>query len=489
MESNSSPKFIHDNFLLQTEAARSLYHEYAAGEPILDFHSHLPATEIAEDLRFRDLTEIWLEGDHYKWRAMRANGVPEKYCTGDVSPFEKFLAWAKTVPFTIRNPLYHWTHLELSRYFGIEESLNGTTAKSVWEQANSQLRSGDLTAKGILKKFDVQVASTTDDPCDDLTPHERVNASETVFRMYPTFRPDKALRVDQPLAFNAWIERLEEASKIAIDNLAALLKALDKRHEAFHKIGGRASDHGLPYAYANPCSEKVAAQIFERARSGSAASPEEHEQFASFMMLYFGHLDARRGWTKQLHLGALRNVNSRALDKLGPDTGYDSIGDWPQAERLSTYLDLLERENALPKMILYNVNPVDNHVFATVAGSFQSGPHAGKIQFGSGWWFLDQKDGIEAQLGVLSNTGLLSQFVGMVTDSRSFMSFPRHEYFRRVLCNLLGREIENGELPNDLDLVGGMVRNICFANAREFFGLEMPGAAEPRETTSAGTRG
>jgi glucuronate isomerase len=466
--------FIHDDFLLHSEPARRLYHEYGAAEPIIDFHSHLPASEIAHDRHFADLTEIWLDGDHYKWRAMRANGVAERYCTGDASSYEKFLAWAQTVPYTLRNPLYHWTHLELKRYFDFDGALNESTAKAVWERANSALATSDFGAKGILRKFKVRVECTIDDPCDDLAFHHKVNSTETGLRIYPTFRPDRALQVDQPERFLDWVRRLERVSNVQIGNLSALLDALKQRHDAFHEAGGRLSDHGLPYCFATPCGESLAAQIFERALAGAAASKEGHEQFAAFMMLFFGRLDAEKGWTKQLHLGALRSVNTRQLRELGPDTGFDNIGDWPQAERLCTYLDLLDRENALPKMVLYNLNPADDYAFATAAGSFQQGPIAGKIQFGSGWWFLDQKEGMELQLNALSNAGLLSRFIGMVTDSRSFMSFPRHEYFRRVLCNLLGDDIAKGELPNDIELIGVMVRNICFANARDFLGLELP---------------
>ena len=466
--------FIHDDFLLHSEPARRLYHEYAAGEAIIDFHSHLPAAEIASDRHFADLTAIWFDGDHYKWRAMRANGVAERYCTGDAGPYEKFLAWAKTVPYTLRNPLYHWTHLELKRYFDFDGALNESTAKAAWDAAKSRLADPNFGTRGILSKFRVRVVCTTDDPCDDLAFHQKVNSTEAGLRVYPTFRPDRALQVDQPERFVQWVRRLEEISNTQITTLTILLDALKQRHDAFHEVGGRLSDHGLPYCYATPCTESQACKIFERALTGTAASKEEHEQFASFMMLFFGHLDAEKGWTKQLHLGALRSVNTRQLLELGPDTGFDTIGDWPQAERLCAYLDLLDRERALPKMVLYNLNPADDYVFATAAGSFQEGPIAGKIQFGSGWWFLDQKEGMELQLNALSNAGLLSRFIGMVTDSRSFMSFPRHEYFRRVLCNLLGEDIAKGELPNDMELVGGMVRNICFANARDYLGLELP---------------
>ncbi|MBV9180044.1 MAG: glucuronate isomerase [Acidobacteria bacterium] len=466
--------FIHDDFLLLSESARRLFHEYAAREPILDFHSHLPAAEIAENRRFRDLTEIWLEGDHYKWRAMRANGVAEQYASGDASGYEKFLAWAKTVPFTLRNPLYQWTHLELKRYFGIEALLNQASAKSIWEQANSLLATPEFRARGILKKFGVQVVCTTDDPTSDLAAHACLNANDPDLRMYPTFRPDKALAIDHPEAFNAWVERLEAASNTHIHNLNAFLDALTQRHQVFHQHGGRLSDHGLARCYGQPASPTEAAKIFERVRGGQIPSGEEHERFASFLMLFFGRLDAEKSWTKQLHLGACRSVNSRQQRTLGPDTGFDSIGDLPQAHALCAYLDLLEQESALPKMILYNVNPADNYVFATAAGSFQGDSLKAKIQFGSAWWFLDQKQGIEAQLNALSNTGLLSRFVGMVTDSRSFMSFPRHEYFRRILANLCGRDIDGGELPPDLELVGTMIRNISFNNAREYLALEMP---------------
>jgi glucuronate isomerase len=465
--------FIHEDFLLQSRAAQRLYHDYAENEPILDFHSHLPADEIANDRRFRNLYEIWLEGDHYKWRAMRANGVEERYCTGDAPAGEKFLAWARTVEATIGNPLYHWTHLELKRYFGIDELLSEKNAKAVWEQANSLL-AGELTTRGILKKFRVRVECTTDDPCDDLGHHKAVNAAGGDLRIYPTFRPDKALQVDAPEKFNGWVSRLEEASDTNISSLSTFLDALRQRHDHFHAVGGRLSDHGLAHCFAVPCTEKEAAGIFDKARSGKAANEDEYEQFASFLMLVFGRLDADKGWTKQLHVGALRSVNTRALRELGPDTGFDCIGDWPQAQALCAYLDLLDRERALPKMILYNVNPADNYVFATAAGSFQDGETAGKIQYGSAWWFLDHKEAMEWQMKALANTGLLSRFVGMLTDSRSFMSFPRHEYFRRVLCNLLGSQMENGELPGDEALVGGMVRNICFENAKKFLGLEVP---------------
>jgi glucuronate isomerase len=463
--------FIHEDFLLHSENARRLYHTYAAGQPILDYHCHLSPKDIAENRAFRNLFEIWLEGDHYKWRAMRTNGVPERYCTGNEPPFDKFLAWARTVPHTLRNPLYHWTHLELKRYFGIEQLLDEGSAAAIWERANALLAAGVLRAQDILKKFQVKVLCTTDDPTDDLAHHRIAAGSGLETKVYPAFRPDKALSVHQPKAFNAWADRLAAASDIDIAGFSDFLSALRQRHDYFHQMGCRLSDHGLNQCYADFPSERTAAGLFAKARSGKAVTPREQAQFASFMMLYLGRLDAEKGWTKQLHLGARRNANTRLLNHLGPDTGFDSIGDGPQADALGAYLDRLDRENALPKMIVYNLNPADNYVFAAMIGNFQDGSVPGKIQFGSGWWFLDQREGIEWQINALSNTGLLSRFVGMTTDSRSFMSYPRHEYFRRVLCDMLGADIQNGELPDDEALVGQMVRNICYRNAREYLGL------------------
>ncbi len=479
--------FIDDNFLLRTETARLLYRKYASAQPILDYHCHLSAADIASNRRFADLFEIWLAGDHYKWRAMRANAVPERFCTGDASPYEKFLAWASTVPRTLRNPLYHWTHLELNRYFGIEELLDEKTAPAIWARANDLLSRDELSAQGILSKFRVVALCTTDDPAGDLKAHARIASSALATRVYPTFRPDRALDVHLPGSFNPWVERLGAAANIEIRRFSDFLDALRKRHRDFHQLGGRLSDHGLDHCFADFCSEQTAAAIFDKGRSGRIATTEERSQFASFLMLFFGHLDAQSGWTKQLHLGARRNANTRALDSLGRDAGFDSIGDWPQADSLGAYLDRLERENCLPKTILYNVNPRDNSVFATMAGNFQSESVAGKVQFGSAWWFLDQKEGIEWQLNALSNAGLLSRFIGMTTDSRSFMSYPRHEYFRRVLCNLLGEEIERGELPEREDLIGPMIEDICFGNARRYFGLELGAASAPATSGRAVT--
>ena len=465
--------FIHDDFLLETKAARRLYHDYAKAQPILDYHCHLPPKDVADDRRFANLFEIWLEGDHYKWRAMRASAVPERYCTGDADPYDKFKAWAATVPLCLRSPLYHWTHLELKRYFGIDELLNEQTADSVWERANAALKAPELTARGILGTFKVKAVCTTDDPADPLTHHEKIAASGLPTKIYPTFRADRVLDVHEPDVFNPWVDRLSATANVQIGNLNGLLDALAKRHQAFHDFGGRLSDHGLDQCYAVECSDALAASLFDKARSGKAATPDERVAFASYMMVFFGHLDSAKGWTKQLHLGARRNANTRGFKSLGRDTGYDSIGDLPQVEALGAYLDRLDRENALPKTIIYNVNPTNNYAFATMIGNFQDGTTAGKIQFGSGWWFLDQKEAMEWQLNALSNNGILSHFVGMLTDSRSFMSYPRHEYFRRTLCNLLGREMENGELPNDQHMIGNLVEKVCYKNAEQYFGLNL----------------
>jgi len=463
--------FISDNFLLQSATAGRLFHTYAKGEPILDYHCHLPVREIAEDHHFRDLTEIWLEGDHYKWRAMRANGVPERYCTGEASPREKFLAWAKTVPDTLRNPLYHWTHLELQRYFGIPDLLDDSSAPKIWDEANRQLATSELSAREILKKFGVKALCTTDDPADSLQFHEQLSRSEFPVKVYPAFRPDRAFRTEDPQTWNEWLQRLGNSANVTINNFADMLDALRKRHDDFHRVGCRLSDHGLEYCPTDACNESEAEAIFTKARSGAPPCSAESARFASYLMFFFGKLDAEKGWTKQLHLGAYRSANTRMLNSLGRDTGFDSIADWPQVQALMGYLDQLDQRGYLPKMIVYNLNPAHNYAFASAIGNFQDGSVPGKIQLGSGWWFLDQKEGIEWQLNALSNCGLLSRFVGMTTDSRSFMSFPRHEYFRRVLCNLLGNEVEAGILPNSGGLVGGMVRNICFQNAKTYFAL------------------
>lgn len=466
--------FISEDFLLHSGSARRLYHDFAKHQPIFDYHCHLSPALIAENHQFRDLTEIWLQGDHYKWRAMRSNGVAEALCTGEAPPKDKFLAFARTVPMTIRNPLYHWTHLELMRYFDVGELLDESSADRIWEHANGLLAQPHFRTRALLERSNVRVICTTDDPCDDLSAHRTLRDDHGATRVYPTFRPDKALRVDQPAAFKVWVEQLEKASGVDCGRFEGFLAAVESRHDAFHEAGGRLSDHGLAFCPGRFASEKKARKIYSEALSGGAADAVDTEKFAGFMMLFFGHLDARRGWTKQLHLGALRNNNSRMLRALGPDTGFDSIGDWPQAANLARLLDALDSEEALPKTILYNLNPADNYAFAAMVGNFQEGPTAGKVQFGSGWWFLDQKEGMEWQINALSNLGLLARFVGMLTDSRSFLSYPRHEYFRRILCNILGADVERGELPPDFELLGGIVRGICYENAAAFFGLEVP---------------
>ena len=457
--------FLTDDFLLTNDVARELYHNHAKTEPIFDYHTHLPPDQIATHKIFRNLYEIWLAGDHYKWRAMRSNGIPEEFCTGTASDRDKFLAFARTVPQTLRNPLYHWTHLELKNYFGITDLLDETTAPAIWDAVNAQLAT--LTVPEILRRNRVAVVATTDDPTDTLEHHRQIRADNTIpTAVYPTFRPDKALAVDQPVAWNAWLDKLGDSR-----DLAGLLAKLDQRIAYFQDHGCRLADHGLSHCYAADCTEAAANTIFNTARAGRSVTPAEADQFRSFLLHWLGEQYHAHGWVMQLHLGPQRNNNTRAFRTLGPDTGFDSIGDWPQAAALARFLDRLDEHDRLPRTILYNLNPADNYVFGTMIGNFQDGRIAGKIQFGSGWWFLDQKEGMEWQLNTLSNLGLLSRFVGMLTDSRSFLSYSRHEYFRRILCNLLGRDVVNGELPRDMKLLGTLVRNVCYHNARAYFPL------------------
>lgn len=465
--------YLDENFLLHSPTARRLFHEVACHQPIIDYHCHLSPREIATNHRWENLADLWLGGDHYKWRLLRANGVDEDLITGDSTPREKFQAWAETVPYTLRNPIHHWTHLELQRYFGTDLLLGPDTADEIWDLANEKLAEPDFCVHGILNKFDVRVVGTTDDPADPLDDHAAIADSDLTTRVVPTFRPDKAFLVDHPDLLAPWLRKLEDVTDISIVHLSDLLAALQKRHDDFHAIGGRLSDHGFVRLPALTCTDAEAAVIFNKALSGKAADEEEREKFAFYLMVYLGQLDAARGWTKQLHLGAFRGVNTRMTGQLGADTGYDTIGDARQGAALVAYLDALAREGAMPKIILYNLNPADNYLFAALTGAFQDGTFPGKIQFGSGWWFLDQKNGIELQLDALSATGLLSRFVGMLTDSRSFLSFPRHEYFRRILCNLLGSEADRGELPDDFETLAGLVRAICFGNARSHFGFEV----------------
>ena len=472
--------YLDENFLLHSPTARRLFHEIAKHQPIIDYHCHLSPRQIATNHRWANISDIWLGGDHYKWRLMRANGISEELITGDsTTPREKFQAWAETVPYTLRNPIHHWTHIELQRYFGIDLLLTPDTADEIWERTNAILAEPDFSTHGLLKKFDVRVVGTTDDPADPLDDHFAIADSDLQTLVVPTFRPDKALLVDRPDLLAPWLEKLEAVSDTTIVHLSDLLSALQTRHDDFHQAGGRLSDHGLDRLPALHCTDEEAAMIFNRARAGKAASPDEKEKFSFYLMVFFGQLDAAKDWTKQLHLGAFRNINSRMAARLGPDTGYDSIGDTQQGAALVTYLDALATGGALPKIVLYNLNPRDNYLFAGLTGVFQDGTVAGKIQFGSGWWFLDQKNGMELQLDALSATGLLSRFVGMLTDSRSFLSFPRHEYFRRILCNLLGDEMEQGLLPRDLGLVGGMVADVCYRNAAAYFDFGLARSAAP----------
>jgi len=479
----ASRSFIHEDFLLGTKQARELYHGYAKREPIYDYHCHLPPDLIAANHQFADLAELWLGGDHYKWRALRTNGVKEDFVTGGASPREKFQAWAETVPHTLRNPLYHWSALELKRYFGIDELLDGKSAEKIWKKAGAKL--SKLRVHDLINMSNVAVICTTDDPADPLDHHNaiRANPGKLKARVYPAFRPDKALSVTNPAGFNAWIDRLATTAGYAhgIKTFDDLLGALKKRHDDFHAAGGRVSDHGLESALSEPCTHSQAKMVFDAVRKGRAARPDEALRYGSYLMLEFGRWDAARGWTKQLHLGALRNNNVRLLTKIGPDTGFDSIGDFPQATALSRYLNALDATDQLPRTIIYNVNPAHNYVFGTMIGNFQDGSIPGKVQFGTSWWFLDQKEGMEWQMNALSNLGLLSRFVGMITDSRSFVSYPRHEYFRRTLCNLLGTDMARGEIPTDYKMVGTMVKNICFANARDYFGLELGPAFATRK--------
>jgi glucuronate isomerase len=466
--------FIHDDFLLETDVARDLYHRCARELPIIDYHCHLPVEQIAGDHRFRSITEIWLDGDHYKWRAMRTDGVPERFCTGDASDFEKFEAWARTVPHTLRNPLYHWTHMELRRPFGIEELLSEKTARSIFERCNEQLARPEWSAQGLLRHFRVAVVCTTDDPADTLEHHaalRRRGDSDTC--VYPTWRPDRALAVEDPAAWNSWLGRLEAAAGLAISSFALLLEALERRHTAFHELGCRASDHGLEQIYAEPCSDAEAERAFATVRRGEVPDAAATVRLKSALLHRLALLDHARGWAQQFHLGALRNNNTRLRRQLGPDTGFDSIGDFEMARPLGRFLDRLDETNQLAKTILYNLNPRDNELFASMVGNFQDGSVPGKLQYGSAWWFLDQWDGMTAQMQALSNMGLLSRFIGMITDSRSFLSYSRHEYFRRLVCNLLGNDVRAGRIPDDRELLGRMVRDVSFFNARDYFGFAL----------------
>ncbi len=465
----TSKAFCGDDFLLENEFSRYLYEQHAAGMPIIDYHNHLSPQDIAEDRQFSNLTEIWLEGDHYKWRAMRTNGVAEKYCTGKEDPLSKFVKWAETVPYTMRNPLYHWTHLELKNYFGIDHLLDGTSARDIYDTCTAMLSEKEFSVRNLLKKMSVEVVCTTDDPIDTLQYHKAFAGEDGTLKMFPTFRPDKVYAIENVQSWSQYIEKLEGASGKSIRTYADLLGALQARVDFFDSLGCRASDHGLEHIYFENDAEDKADGIFSSLRGGKDVSLQEQHTFKAAVLIALGRMYHAKGWAQQFHVGALRNNSTRMMRELGPDTGFDSIGDFPHARKMSQFFNHLDNTNQLTKTVIYNLNPADNALIATMTGNFNDGSFPGKMQYGSGWWFLDQKDGMENQMNALSNMGLLSRFVGMVTDSRSFLSFPRHEYFRRILCNLLGKDIEKGELPDDLNHIGAMVEAISYGNAKEYF--------------------
>lgn len=464
-------QFLDDNFVLQNETAEYLYHQHAKHLPIIDYHCHLDPKLVAEDYQFDNLGEIWLGGDHYKWRAMRTNGVDERYCTGkDTTDWEKFEKWAETVPYTMRNPLYHWTHLELKTAFGVTKILKPETAKEIFDECTAKLRTPQFSARGLMKHYNVEAVCTTDDPIDSLEYHLALKNEGFSVKVLPTWRPDKAMAVEIPDAFRGYVEKLSEVSGVAISNFSDLITALRKRHDFFASVGCKLSDHGIEEFYAEDYTQSEIDVIFNKVYGGKELTHEEIIKFKSAMLVEGAIMDWEKGWTQQFHYGAIRNNNTRLFKKLGPDTGFDSIGDFTIAKAMSKFLNRLDTDNKLAKTIIYNLNPRDNDLIATMIGNFQDGSVAGKIQFGSGWWFLDQKTGMEAQMNSLSNLGLLSRFVGMLTDSRSFLSYPRHEYFRRILCNLIGTDVEQGLLPSsELDFLGKLVENVSYYNAKEFF--------------------
>ncbi len=472
-----SESFISEDFMLQSVAARELYHHFAKDEPILDFHNHLPPDEIAKDRTFANLYDVWLAGDHYKWRAMRANGICESRITGGAGAREKFDAWAETVPHTLRNALYHWTHLELDRYFGFSGLFSPKSADEVWEKANMALAQPEFSCRALLKKMKVRALCTTDDPIHSLE-HHRAIAEDDSFDIgvFPTFRPDAALWVNDAAHFNGYADQLAQVSNQDCGTLAGFLEAIRFRHDFFHEMGGRISDHGLYTIFQTDCSKEEAVNIFDKVRTGKAADSVETDKFGNFLMLYFAELDASRGWTKQLHIGCERNNNTRLFKELGRDVGCDSPADINHTAALRKYLDTLDQRGHLPKMIVYNLNPKDNYSLSAMLANFQStkpGYPPCPLQLGTAWWFLDTKEGMEWQINAFSNTSLLSRFLGMLTDSRSFLSFTRHEYFRRILCNVIGQDIERGEIPRDMEMVGSMVKRICYQNAADFFGFEL----------------
>ncbi|MCF6222457.1 MAG: glucuronate isomerase [Flavobacteriaceae bacterium] len=463
--------FIKHNFLLNNKYAEELYHTYASKMPIIDYHCHLSPKDIAEDRIFKNITEVWIHGDHYKWRAMRTLGIDEKYITGDASDLDKFRSWAKTVPYTLRNPLYHWTHLELLRYFDIDELLTEDNADIIYKKASDKLNSSEFSCQKLLAKMNVEVVCTTEDPIDNLEYHQMLAKSDAKIKMSTSFRPDKSILIEDD-SYNDYLNLLEKASGIAISTYDDLEVALKKRVQYFNENGCKLSDHGLSNISCVSYMDLEVKEIFNKRRNNKAINHIEIEKFKSAILQFLAKTYHEFGWVQQFHVGALRNNNKRMLQKLGPDTGWDSIGDFSQAETLSKFLNLLDSSDQLTKTILYNLNPADNEVMASMVGNFNDGKIKGKVQFGSGWWFLDQKDGIIKQLNALSNMSLISTFIGMLTDSRSFISYPRHEYFRRILCNLFGEEIEKGELPNDMEWIGKIISDICYTNAKEYFNFK-----------------
>lgn len=468
-------EFLNEDFLLYSESARRLYHEYGASMPIYDYHCHLPVREIAENRQFKNLTAIWLEGDHYKWRAMRSHGVDERLITGEASDYEKFEAWAETVPYTVRNPLYHWTHLELKNPFGITgKVLNSETARDIYDTCSAMLQREDFRARSLMKRQNVKIVCTTDDPVDTLEYHRQImEDKDFAIKVLPAFRADKAMAVEQPRPFNEWLQSLARSADMEISSYSRFIEAIRQRHDFFHQSGCRLSDHGIEQPYAAEYTDGEINAIFDKVRSGEVPVKSEILKFKSAVLFELAVLDGEKDWTQQFHFGAMRSNNTLMFNKLGPDTGFDAISDLPIGHNLVKLLDRLNRAGKLARTIIYVLNPRDNELVASIVGCFQQGPVRSKIQFGSGWWFNDQKDGMERQINALSNIGLLSGFVGMLTDSRSFLSYPRHEYFRRILCNMIGREVEAGEIPNDMALLGKIVQDVCYNNALNYFGIEV----------------
>ena len=463
--------FIHHDFLLTNDKSRELYHDYAQSMPIIDYHNHLNPAQLATNHQFEDITELWLAGDHYKWRAMRANGTDERYITGEASPAEKFLKWSETVPHTLGNPLFHWTHLELHRYFDVDELLNANNAEEIFSHCNDLLKQEEFRARNLVLNKNVKVLCTTDDPSDGLNYHQQLQDEQTALRVFPTFRPDKMFMVKFE-GYREYLQKLATASNQEISSLDDLLEVAKRRIEDFHVMGCRVSDHGLAYLPNVSPNDGMSRKIFEMALSGNEITDSQAEVFLTTMLQHLCSWYAEKGWTQQFHLGAIRNTNTRLLHTLGADVGVDSMGDFPQIQGLARLLDSLNQQQKLAKTIIYNNNPIDNAAFATMMANFNESPVPGKMQFGASWWFLDQYHGIIAQLQDLSNYGLLSRFVGMLTDSRSFLSFPRHEYFRRVLCDELGKEMVAGRLPDDLEMIGSMVEDICYNNAKNYFNFD-----------------